>query len=92
MYILNKKEVIIILEKIIKKEKNNFDFFKGTINNKDKIAPAYINLQNPKYIEIDNLIYNHLEEEISIDSVLDIIKKITINKTEPKKLVKEIQN
>ena len=49
-------------------------------------------LKNEGYIEIDNLIYNHLEEEISIDSVLDIIKKITINKTEPKKLVKEIQN
>jgi len=29
----------------------------GIISNKDDIAPAYINMQNPKYIEIDNLYY-----------------------------------
>ena len=29
----------------------------GTIFEKDKISPAYINLQNPQYIEIDNIYY-----------------------------------
>ena len=29
----------------------------GTIFVKDKISPSYINLQNPKYIEIDNIFY-----------------------------------
>lgn len=29
----------------------------GSINNKDIISPAYINIQNPKYIEIDNLYF-----------------------------------
>lgn len=32
----------------------------GAICDKDKIAPAYINLENPKYIEIDNLYYASL--------------------------------
>ena len=32
----------------------------GTISDRDKIAPAYINIENPKYIEIDNLYYSGL--------------------------------
>lgn len=32
----------------------------GTISDKDKIAPAYINMENPQYIEIDNLYYGGL--------------------------------
>ena len=42
-----------------KKEKNNNDenFYLGSVDSKDKISPAYINLQNPKYIEIDNMFY-----------------------------------
>ena len=34
------------------------DFLKGIFNNKDLISPAYINLTNPKYIEIDNIYYS----------------------------------
>ena len=30
------------------------------MNKKDKISPAYINMQNPKYLEIDNLYYGGL--------------------------------
>ncbi len=33
------------------------EFISGGFSNLDKIAPAYINLENPKYIEIDNLYY-----------------------------------
>ncbi len=47
--------------KIIKKEQNKnikkMEFEKGTITDKDSIAPSYISLENPKYIEIDNLYY-----------------------------------
>ena len=32
----------------------------GAISDKDEIAPTYINLENPKYIEIDNLYYGGL--------------------------------
>ena len=37
--------------------KNKFDFLDGTIKINDELAPAYINLKNSKYIEIDNLFY-----------------------------------
>ena len=40
------------------KEKDNF--YTGTINEKDNISPAYINLENPKYIEIEDIYYSGL--------------------------------
>lgn len=45
--------------KNIKKEKIN-KFFSGIFSKKDLISPAYINMQNPKYLEIDNLFYSSL--------------------------------
>ena len=33
------------------------EFYSGCFLDKDKICPAYINMQNPKYFEIDNLYY-----------------------------------
>ena len=55
-------EETIFIKKINKKkiEKSQNDFFEGTIDIKDEIAPAYINLKNPKYVEIDNLYYSGL--------------------------------
>ena len=40
-----------------KNEKNNIDFKSGIFTEKDFLSPAYINMQNPKYIEIDNTFY-----------------------------------
>ena len=48
-----------IKNKTNKKEINE-NFFEGIRNEIDKVAPAYINLQNPKYVEIDNLFYSGL--------------------------------
>ena len=45
---------------MIKLKKNKINFYSGVANVKDLIAPAYVNLQNPKYIEIDNLYYGGL--------------------------------
>ena len=67
-------------EKVKNNNKNIPTFYKGTINLKDKIAPSYINLKNPKYLEIDNLYYSGLivvnyyreQEEILLKSLLDI--------------------
>ena len=58
-------------------KKNNF--LEGTINEKDIISPAYINLKNPKYIEIDNLFYGGLivvnyyreQEELILKSLIE---------------------
>ena len=43
-----------------KKEIEREDFTLGTVNTKDIISPSYINMQNPKYIEIDNIYYSGL--------------------------------
>ena len=50
------------MRKIIIKKNNakKLEFISGSISDKDKIAPSYINLENPKYIEIDNLYYGGL--------------------------------
>ena len=50
---------MINILKNIKKEKIN-NFFSGIFSKKDLISPAYINMQNPKYLEIDNLFYSSL--------------------------------
>lgn len=39
-------------------KKKNKEKLAGVLTNKDIIAPSYINLNNPKYIEIDNMYYS----------------------------------
>ncbi len=41
-------------------EKNDVNFIDGSVNIKDEIAPSYINMKNPKYLEIDNLFFGGL--------------------------------
>ena len=36
------------------------NFFSGIFSKKDLISPAYVNMQNPKYFEVDNLYYSSL--------------------------------
>lgn len=50
---------MIIILKNNKKEKIN-NFLSGVFTKKDLISPSYINMQNPKYLEIDNLFYSSL--------------------------------
>ena len=63
---INRQEGVFIKKKITKifnkKEAKckNENFYSGSILEKDKITPAYINLQNPKYLEIDNFFYSGL--------------------------------
>lgn len=48
-------------KKISKIKKNKIkNFFSGIFSEKDLISPAYINMQNSKYLEIDNLYYSSL--------------------------------
>ncbi len=57
----------------------NFNFLSGAINQKDLISPAYINMQNPKYLEIDNMYYSGLiivnyyreQEELILKSLIE---------------------
>jgi len=51
---------IFLINRTKKQNKSESNFFKGVITQKDEIAPSYINLSNPKYIEIDNNYYSTL--------------------------------
>ena len=47
--------------KYIKEEKiKNIEINQGTFKTKDIIAPTYINLRNPKFLEIDDYYYSGL--------------------------------
>lgn len=46
-----------MLEKILRKKDKKL-YEKGIFNEKDDLSPSYINLKNPKYIEIDNCYYS----------------------------------
>ena len=66
MWISNKEKQIKCGKDVIKINKNNKinkkidNFISGIFSKKDLISPAYINMQNPKYFEIDNLYYSSL--------------------------------
>ena len=68
------------IENIFNKNKKeiNDNFFEGTIDKKDEISPAYINMQNPKYLEIDNLYYGGLIVVDYYREQTDIILKTLI--------------
>ncbi len=54
----NKKIINKIKNKINNKEKNNKKINSGIFSEKDFISPTYINLKNPKYLEIDEYFYS----------------------------------
>ena len=88
----------------IKKEKNkkNFKFIKGSISEKDLMSPSYINMQNPKYIEIDNLFYSGLivvnyyreQTDIILKSLIETNINMNISifyeKQDPYKTIKDL--
>jgi len=41
-----------------KDSENSWEIYEGSINEKDKVSPTYINLNNPKYMEIDEVYYS----------------------------------
>ena len=43
-----------------KNKKEKIKFYEGCFSVKDIISPSYINITNPKYIEIDNVYYSGL--------------------------------
>ena len=93
-----------ILKKIIKKQEkeNAWEIYEGAITNKDKISPTYINLNNPKYIEINEAYYsgiiisnyNREYEELIlknlINSNLNINISIFYEKKDTNKIIKEL--
>ena len=83
----------------IKKNKNNLN---GVFVEKDNIAPSYINLNNPKFIEIDNIYYsgiiivnyyreyNDLILKRILDSNLNMNISIFYEKQDPYKVIRNL--
>ena len=81
------------------KEKNKLD---GIFSEKDFLSPSYINLSNPKYIEIDNLFYSNLiitnyyheQTDLLLKTILDSNINMNISifyeKQNPYKIVKDL--
>ena len=92
----------IIKNKIINNLKNNKNKLEGIFTDKDYLSPSYINLKNPKYIEIDNLYYSNLiitnyyheQTDLLLKNILDSNININISifyeKQNPYKIVKDL--
>lgn len=84
------------------KEEMSWEIYEGAINNNDEISPTYINLNNPKYIEIDEIYYsgiiiNNYNREYEnlilknlINSNLNINISIFYEKKDTNKIIKEL--
>ncbi len=81
------------------KNKNKID---GIFTEKDFLSPSYINLSNPKYIEIDNLFYSNLiitnyyheQNDLLLKTILDSNINMNISifyeKQNPYQIVKDL--
>ena len=88
--------------KLNKKIKNNEKKLEGIFSEKDFISPSYINITNPKYIEIDNFYYStlivtnyyHEQTELLLKSLIDSNINMTISifyeKQDPYKVVRDL--
>lgn len=63
-----------------KKKEKELSFLKGCFQDKDYMAPSYINLQNPKYIEIDGCYFCTLLAVNYEREYQDILWKDLLNK------------
>ena len=91
-----------ISKKTQKNNKEKINFMEGTISDNDFLAPSYINLTNPKYIEIDNnyfssiLIINYFREQSDlllktlIDTNIDVNISIFYEKQDNYKTIREL--
>jgi len=83
-------------------KENNNEFYGGTFSEKDTLSPGYFNLENPKYIEIDQRFYstlfvvNYYREQSDlilktlIDSNLDLNISVFYEKQNPYKIIKDL--
>lgn len=91
----------IIKEKIKPKEKS-LNAIQGVFTQKDLLSPSYINLTNPKYIEIDNLCYSNLiivnyyheQSDLLLKTILDSNINMNVSifyeKQNPYQIVKDL--
>ena len=85
-----------------KKEEISWEIYEGAIKSKDEISPTYINLNNPKYIEIDEIYYsgiiisnyNREYQELILKNIINSNLNINISmfyeKKDTNKIIKEL--
>lgn len=93
------KNVIKKIGNVKKKQRKRLE---GAFLEKDFLSPSYINLTNPKYIEIDNLFYSNLiitnyyheQKDLLLKTILDSNINMNISifyeKQNPYKIVKDL--
>jgi len=74
-----KRNIFKRKENIKKVETEEKDFLKGCYTQKDYLSPDYVNLNNPKYIEIDNIFYSSLLIVNYYREQKDLILNLLIN-------------
>jgi len=92
--------MIFILNRNVKEDINSI--YEGSISLKDKISPYYINIKNPKYLEINNIYYggllvtNYNREHTDlilknlIDSNINVNISIFYEKEDSYKIIKDL--
>lgn len=82
--------------------KENLDFYKGIYTDLDLLSPSYINLNNPKYMEIDGIFYSTLiitnygreNNDLLLKNIIEINNNINISifyeKQDNYKTIKEL--
>ena len=101
--ILKNKIENIIKQRLNRKENNiSWEIYEGAIKENDEIAPTYINLNNPKYIEINETYYsgiiisnyNREYENIILKDLINSNLNINISmfyeKKDTNKIIKEL--
>jgi len=85
-----------------KDTENSWEIYEGSIGEKDKIYPTYINLNNPKYMEIDEVYYsgiiisnyNREYEDLILKNLINSNLNINISmfyeKKDTNKIIKEL--
>ena len=98
----NIKNILKEIKKKIPKKENKKEKIEGIFTQKDFLSPSYINLSNPKYIEIDNLFYSNLiitnyyheQNDLLLKTILDSNINMNISifyeKQNPYKIVKDL--
>ena len=88
--------------KIIEEKQKEIEIYKGAFTNNDYIAPAYIDLSNPKQVEIDGVFYsgilvvnyyreqNDLIYKSLIDTNINMIFSIYYEKQDSYKTIREL--
>ena len=92
----------IIKEKLLKTKEKEEKKIEGIFSEKDFISPSYIDVTNPKYLEIDNLYYStllitnyyHEQTDLLLKSIIDSNINMNISifyeKQDPYKIVKDL--